>query len=159
METIDSKGVAKFEPRGIIVTIHNGTTKHCNIHRSSGPSGSEKKIFFSFPILSLWELSVAMKTKFLIQMNLHQNLMQSIPQANDGSAHYLKHSALKLWTDVDDRRRMPTYPIRSPVSLRLRYAQTVYLKRKTTTTTKFLYMILHLTILSTEHHPVSQTSF
>ena len=50
METMDPRGVAKFDPRGMNGTIY-----------------VEKKIFLVFPIVSLWDLSVAMETTILIQ--------------------------------------------------------------------------------------------
>ena len=58
-ETIDPRGMAKFNPRDMIGIIYNGdyqTLLHTK-YRSSGPSGSEKKIFLVFPIVSLWRLS------------------------------------------------------------------------------------------------------
>ena len=59
METIDSRGIAKFDPRGMIGIIYNGdfpakfimgTTKHCYIQNieALGLLFSEKKTFFSF---------------------------------------------------------------------------------------------------------------
>ena len=49
METIDSRGMAKFDPRGMIGIIYNGdyqTLLHTK-YRSSGPSGFRED-FFSF---------------------------------------------------------------------------------------------------------------
>ena len=38
-----------------------------------------------FPIITLWELSVAMETRVLIWSDQHQNLMQPFPHPNDAS--------------------------------------------------------------------------
>ena len=81
MENIDSDAW-----RAMIGIIYNGdyqTFLH-TIYRSSGPCGfREEDFFLDFPIVSVWELSVAMKTTYLIQSA--PNLIQSIPQANNGS--------------------------------------------------------------------------
>ena len=68
METIDLQGMANYDPRAMIGTIYNGdyqTLIHPK-YRSSGPCGFKEEHFF-FPIVSLWELSVAMETTILIQ--------------------------------------------------------------------------------------------
>ena len=59
METIDPRGMAKFDPRGMIGIIYNGdyqTLLHTNIE-ALGLVVSEKKIVLVFPIESLWRLS------------------------------------------------------------------------------------------------------
>ena len=45
METIDPRGVAKFDPRGMIGTIY--VEDHCHVQniKAVGPVVSEKKIF------------------------------------------------------------------------------------------------------------------
>ena len=55
------------------------TTRHCYTPnmKALGLVVSEKKIFICFPIVSLWELSVAMETRVL------QNLIQPLPLLND----------------------------------------------------------------------------
>ena len=69
METIDPRGVAKFDPRGMNGTIYVEDHCHCYIPniKAVGLVVSEKKIFLVFPIVSLWDLSVAMETTILIQ--------------------------------------------------------------------------------------------
>ena len=71
---------------GTFGTFYNGdyqTLLHTK-HGSSGPSGfREEDLFIVFPIVSLWELPVAMETTILIQSA--PKPMQSIPQPNDGS--------------------------------------------------------------------------
>ena len=50
-ETIDHRGLAKFDPRAMIATIYNGdsqTLLHTK-YRSSGPCGFREEEFFSFP--------------------------------------------------------------------------------------------------------------
>ena len=56
----DPRGGAIFDPRGTI---------HCYIQnmKALGLVVSEKKIFYVFPIVSLWELSVAMETRVPIR--------------------------------------------------------------------------------------------
>ena len=79
---------------------------------------SEKKIFYVFPIITLWELSIA---------DLAQNLTQSIPHPNGASGkiwlravHWLwRYSCLKVWTDActdgrTDGRWLEWYTISSP---------------------------------------------
>ena len=48
METIDPRGMAKFDPRGMIGIIYKGdyqTLLHTK-YRSSGPSGFREEYFF-----------------------------------------------------------------------------------------------------------------
>ena len=50
MDTIDPRGVAKFDPRGMTGTIYNGdyqTLLHTK-YRSSGPFGFREEVLFSF---------------------------------------------------------------------------------------------------------------
>ena len=85
MKTINPKGVAKFDTRGMIGTIYNGDYIHCYIHNieALGLVVSEK-IFFSFShCKSMGAISCHGNHNF--EYNLLQNLMQSIPQANNGS--------------------------------------------------------------------------
>ena len=50
METIDPRSMAKLDPRGMIGTVYNGTTKHCYIQNieALGLVVSEKKRFQFF---------------------------------------------------------------------------------------------------------------
>ena len=61
METIDPRGVAKFDPRGMIGTIYVEDHKplpHTTKYQSCGPYGYREEDFFNFfPIVSLWRLS------------------------------------------------------------------------------------------------------
>ena len=52
-----------MDPRGTVGFMKR-TTRHCYTQnmRGLGLVVSEKKIFYVFPIVSLWELSVAMET-------------------------------------------------------------------------------------------------
>ena len=60
METINPRGVAKFDPRGMNGTIHVEDHKpllHTK-YQSCWPSGFREVDFFSFfPIVGLWRLS------------------------------------------------------------------------------------------------------
>ena len=54
----DPRYVANLDPKGMIGRIYDWTTKHCyklNI-QDSGFVVSEKKIFYVFPIMSLWQI-------------------------------------------------------------------------------------------------------
>ena len=58
METIDPRGVAKFDPRGMIGTIYNRDYQillhTCTKYGSSGPSGfREEEVFLVSPIVFL----------------------------------------------------------------------------------------------------------
>ena len=59
METINPRGVAKFDPRGMNGTIYVEAISHCYIPniKAVGLVVSEKKIFLVFPIVGLWRLS------------------------------------------------------------------------------------------------------
>ena len=59
MDTIDPRGMAKFDPGALLAQFKMGTTKHCYIQNieTLGLLVSEKKIFLVFPIESLWRLS------------------------------------------------------------------------------------------------------
>ena len=81
IETIDPQGVAKFDPRVMIGTIYNGNYKtllHTK-YRSSMPCGFREEVLV-FPIVSLWELSVAMETTILIQSAQKPNAINSSTQ-------------------------------------------------------------------------------
>ena len=97
---------------------------------------SEKKIFLVFPIVSLWDLSVAMETTILIQSAPKPNAINP-PTQLWFTLNLIKIGLLASEIfffeivdgrrttdddddDDDDGRRMPAYPISSPVSLRLR---------------------------------------
>ena len=88
---------------------------------------SEKKMFLVFPIVSLWDLSVAMETTILIQsapkpdaINPPTQLWFTLNLIKIG----LLASEIFFFEIVDGRRtdddgrQMPAYPISSPVSLR-----------------------------------------
>ena len=60
METINPRGVAKFDPRGMNGTIY--VEDHMPLlhtkYQSCGPSGFREEDFFSFfPIVGQWRLS------------------------------------------------------------------------------------------------------
>ena len=59
MDTIDPRGMAKFDPGAQLAQSIMGTTKHCCIQNieALGLLVSEKKFFLVFPIVSLWRLS------------------------------------------------------------------------------------------------------
>ena len=101
---------------------------------------SEKKIFLVFPIVSLWDLSVAMETTILIQSAPKPNAINPPTQlwftlnlikigllASEIFFFEIVDGRTDGRTDGrrtdDDGRRMPAYPISSPVSLRLRWAK------------------------------------
>ena len=83
-----------------------------------------------FPIITLWELSVAMDTRF--GSDLAQNLMQPFLYPNDGSdknfvtigplvAEIFKFENVYRHTNRHThRRQLDWYTISSPLSLRLR---------------------------------------
>ena len=57
-----------LDPRGLVGRIYKEdhyTLLHTN-YESSGPCGFVEDFFYVFPIVSLWELSVAMETRVLI---------------------------------------------------------------------------------------------
>ena len=58
-----------WTPGAWLAGFMKGTTKHCYIQNieALGLVISEKIFFMFFPIVSLWELSVAMETTILIQ--------------------------------------------------------------------------------------------
>ena len=80
METIDPRGVAKFDPRGTNGTIYVEDIRNI---KAVGLVVSDKKIVLVFPIVSLWDLSVAMETTILIQSAPKPNAIN--PQPNYGS--------------------------------------------------------------------------
>ena len=59
METINPRGVAKFDPRGMNGTIC--VEDHLPLlhtkYQSCGPSGFREEDFLDFPIVGLWRLS------------------------------------------------------------------------------------------------------
>ena len=58
------------------------TTRHCYTQnmKALGLVVSEKKILYVFPIVSLWELFVAMETRVLIRPCLKPNKTFPLPQ-------------------------------------------------------------------------------
>ena len=72
-----------MDPRGMVGRIYK--EDHYTLLRtkyeSSGPCGfGEKDFFYVFPIVSLWELSVAMETRVLIRPGPKPNKTFSPPQ-------------------------------------------------------------------------------
>ena len=93
-----------------------------------------------FPIITLWEVSVAMETRVdQFQSDLAQNLMQPIPHPNDApdeirlrSAGWSqRYSCLKVWTDAltDGRTpaRVPYYKLTLSLRLCLAKNRLIYL--------------------------------
>ena len=61
METIDPRGVAKFDPRGMngIIYVEDHWPLPHTKYQSCWPSGfREEDIFSFFPIVGLWRLSI-----------------------------------------------------------------------------------------------------
>ena len=54
-------------------------------YKSSRPHGFREEDFLCFPIVSQWELSVAMETTVLIQSALKPNAVNPPTEPNDGS--------------------------------------------------------------------------
>ena len=84
-----------------------------------------------FPIITLWELSVAMDNRVPIRSGPKPNA--AFPHPNDGSENigsdwptgFQRYSSLKMFTDTQPdtqthRRLLDWYTISSPLSLRLR---------------------------------------
>ena len=83
-----------MDPRGTYGTIYeedHKTLLHTK-YESSWPCGFREEDFYVFPIVSLWELSVAMETRVLIRPG--QNLMQPFPLLNDALD--------KIWSRLRD---------------------------------------------------------
>ena len=75
------RGGACMEPRGTVDRIYKDdhyTFLHTKYERSGTCGFGEEDFFYVFPMVSLWELSVAMETRVPIQ-----NLMQPFPLLND----------------------------------------------------------------------------
>ena len=65
-----------MDPRGMVGRIYkeNHYTLLLTKYESSGPCGfGEEDFFYVFPIVSLWELSVAMETRVLIRPSQKPN--------------------------------------------------------------------------------------
>ena len=77
-----------MDPRGMVGRIYKEdhyTLLHYTLlhtkYESSGPSGfGEEDFFYVFPIVSLWELSVAMETRVLIRSGPKPNTTFPPPQ-------------------------------------------------------------------------------
>ena len=83
MGAYDPRGGAIFYPRGIIGRIYkedHSTLLHTKNMKALGHVVSKKKIFYVFPIVSLWELSVAMETRVLIRPGPKPNVTFPLPQ-------------------------------------------------------------------------------
>ena len=83
METIDPRGVAKFDRRGMIGTINNGNyqTWLCVLNiEALGLLVSEKKFFIFSQCKSICELSVSMETTILIQSAPKPNAVNPLTQ-------------------------------------------------------------------------------
>ena len=72
-----------MDPRGTVGRIYKKdhyTLLHTK-YESSGPCGfAEEDFFYVFPIVSLWELSVAMETRVLIRPGSRPNTTFPPPQ-------------------------------------------------------------------------------
>ena len=83
MEDNDAPGAWPiWAPGTQLAGFMKGITKHCytqNI-KALGLMVSEKKIFYVFPIITLWELSVAMETRVPIQSGPKPNATFPPPQ-------------------------------------------------------------------------------
>ena len=72
-----------MDPRGTVGRIYkeNHYTLLLTKYESSGPCGfGEEDFFYVFPIVSLWELSVAMETRVLIRPGQKPNTTFPLPQ-------------------------------------------------------------------------------
>ena len=72
-----------MDPRGMVGRIYK--EDHYTLlqtkYESSGPCGfGEEDFFYVFPIVSLWELSVAMETRVLIRPGPKPNITFPPPQ-------------------------------------------------------------------------------
>ena len=71
-----------MDPRGTVGRIYKEdhyTLLHTK-YESSGPCGFREDFFYVFPIVSLWELSVAMETRVLIRPGPKPNATFAPPQ-------------------------------------------------------------------------------
>ena len=72
-----------MDPRGMVGRIYKEdqyTLLHTK-YKSSGPCGfGEEDFFYVFPIVNLWELSVAMETRVLIRPDSKPNTTFPVPQ-------------------------------------------------------------------------------
>ena len=77
------RGGARMDPRGTVGRFYKEdhyTLLHTK-YESSGPCGfGEEDFFYVFPIVSLWELSVAMETRVLIRPGPKPNTTFPPPQ-------------------------------------------------------------------------------
>ena len=72
-----------MDPRGTVGRIYKEDhyTLLYTKHESSGPCGFWEEVFLCFfPIVSLWELSVAMETRVLIRPGPKPNATFPLPQ-------------------------------------------------------------------------------
>ena len=85
METLDSWGGASFDLRGLIGRIYVRNQSTLDIAKAVDLIVSESEENFKvFPIISLWELYVAMTTRVPIQSAQNQTyLMQTFPPPDD----------------------------------------------------------------------------
>ena len=71
-----------MDPRGMVGRIYEEdhyTLVHTK-YESSGPCGFGEDFFYVIPIVSLWELSVAMETRVLIRPEQKRNATFPPPQ-------------------------------------------------------------------------------
>ena len=71
-----------MDPRGTVDRIYEEdhyTLLHTK-YESSGPCGFGEDLFYVFPIVSLWELSVAMETRVLVRPGPKPNTTFPPPQ-------------------------------------------------------------------------------
>ena len=101
-----------WTPGTWLAGLMKGTTKHCYIQNIEAQG--LVIFFYVFPIVSLWELSVAMETTILIQ-SAPKNLMQSIPLPSDGSHKILSRLARLIQKYLSRLAGKPTmwFPNRS----------------------------------------------
>ena len=78
----DPRGGARMDPGARLAGFIKRTIIHCYTQnmKALGLVVSEKKIFLCFPIVSLWELSVAMETRVLIRPGPKANTTFPTPQ-------------------------------------------------------------------------------
>ena len=75
-------GRARLDPRGMVGRIYKEDhyTLLYTKYESSGFCGFGEDFFYVFPIVSLWELSVAMETRVLIRLSPKPNTTFPHPQ-------------------------------------------------------------------------------
>ena len=67
-----------MDPRGTVGMIYK--EDHYTLLHTKYESSGPRRFFYVFPIVSLWELSVAMETRVLIRPGPKPNATFSLPQ-------------------------------------------------------------------------------